>query len=219
MATALHAASALARRDLRAALRQPGELLAPLGFALVVVALFPLGLAPDAALLRQLAPGLLWVVALLASLLALPRLFAADLADGTLEQWLLAPQPRALLVLAKLAVHWLLTGLPLVLLAPLLGLLLGLEQVGALALSLLLGTPLLSLLGALGAVLTLQARAGTGLLALLLLPLEVPVLVFGSAAAQPGSGAAPWYLLAALLAAGLALTPWACAAALSLTLD
>lgn len=220
MRSALQAAAALARREWSTTLRQPAEWLTPLGFVIGVAALFPLGLGPEPARLRELAPGLLWIAALLASLLALPRLFAPDLADGSLEQWWLAPLARPLAVALKLAVHWALASLPLVLLTPLLALAFGVADPTRLALSLLLGTPALALIGGLGAALVLHARAGTGLLALLLLPLQVPVLVFGTAAAQGGAQAdTALLLLGAWLAALLALAPWGTAAALSLMLD
>ncbi|KQV94923.1 heme exporter protein CcmB [Pelomonas sp. Root1237] len=220
MGAAAQAAAALARREWSSTLRQPAEWLTPLGFVVGVAAMFPLGLGPEPARLRELAPGLLWIAALLASLLALPRLFAPDLADGSLEQWWLAPLPRPFAVALKLAVHWALGSLPLVLVTPLLALAFGIENPTPLALSLLLGTPALALLGGLGAALVLHARAGAGLLALLLLPLEVPVLVFGTAAAQGGANAdTALLLLGAWLAVLLALAPWATSAALSLMLD
>jgi heme exporter protein B len=220
MGRALQAAAALARREWSSTLRQPAEWLTPLAFVIGVALMFPLGLGPEPARLRELAPGLLWIAALLASLLSLPRLFAADLADGSLEQWWLAPLPRPLAVGLKLGVHWSLSGLPLVLLAPVLALAFGVDDPLPLALSLLLGTPALALLGGLGAALVLHARAGAGLLALLLLPLEVPVLVFGTAAANGGTQAdTALLLLGAWLAVLLALAPWATSAALSLMLD
>lgn len=220
MGLALQAAAALTRREWSGTLRQPAEWLTPLGFVVGVAAMFPLGLGPEPARLRELAPGLLWIAALLASLLSLPRLFAPDLADGSIDQWWLAPLPRPAAVALKLAVHWALGSLPLVLLAPLLALAFGVDEPGALALSLLLGTPALALIGGLGAALVLHARAGAGLLALLLLPLDVPVLVFGTAAAQGGANAGTaLLLLGAWLAALLALAPWATSAALSLMLD
>lgn len=220
MSLAWQAAAALARQEWCSTQRQPAEWLTPLAFVVSVAAMFPIGLGPDPARLRELAPGLLWIVALLASLLSLPRLFAVDLADGSLEQWWLAPLPRPLAVGLKLAVHWGWTGLPLVLLAPLLALAFGVDDPAPLALSLLLGTPALALLGGLGAALVLHARAGAGLLALLLLPLQVPVLVFGTAAAQGGSNAdVALLLLGAWLAVLLAVAPWAIAATLSLMLD
>ena len=214
------AAAALARREWSGTLRQPAEWLTPLAFVIGVSLMFPLGLGPEPARLRELAPGLLWIAALLASLLPLPRLFAADLADGSLEQWWLAPLPRPLTVALKLVVHWGFSGLPLVLLAPLLALAFGIDDPVPLGLSLLLGTPALALLGGLGAALVLHARAGAGLLALLLLPLQVPVLVFGTAAANGVATAqAALLLLGAWLAVLLALAPWATSATLSLMLD
>lgn len=220
MSAAWQAATALAGREWASLLRQPAEWLTPLAFTVSVMALFPLGLSPDPARLRELAPGLLWITALLASLLSLQRLFAADLADGSLDQWWLSPLPRPLAVGLKLAVHWAWTGLPLVLLAPLLALAFGVADTVPLALSLLLGTPALTLLGGLGAALVLHARGGAGLLALLLLPLQVPVLVFGTAVAQGGSQAdTALLLLGAWLAVLLALAPWGTAATLSLMLD
>lgn len=220
MSAPLQAAAAITRREWHGTLRQPAEWLTPLAFVIGVAVMFPLGLGPEPARLRELAPGLLWIAALLASLLSLPRLFAADLADGSLEQWWLAPLPRPLAVAVKLAVHWGFSGLPLVLLAPLLALGFGVDDPAPLALSLLLGTPALALLGGLGAALVLHARAGAGLLALLLLPLQVPVLVFGTAAAHGGANAdSALLLLGAWLAVLLALAPWGTAAALSLMLD
>lgn len=220
MAATWQAAAALAGREWVSLARQPAEWLTPLAFVISVVVLFPLGLGPEPSRLRELAPGLLWIAALLASLLPLPRLFAADLADGSLEQWWLAPLPHPLAVVLKLAVHWTWTGLPLVLLAPLLALALGVGDAVPLAVSLLLGTAALTLLGGLGAALVLHARAGAGLLALLLLPLQVPVLVFGTSAAQGGSQAGTaLLLLGAWLAVLAALAPWGTAAALSLMLD
>lgn len=220
MSPALQTAGALARREWISTLRQPAEWLTPLAFVVGVAAMFPLGLGPEPGRLRELAPGLLWITALLASLLSLPRLFAQDLADGSLDQWWLSPLPRPLAVGLKLAIHWAFSGLPLVLLAPVLALAFGVDSPGPLALSLLLGTPSLALLGGLGAALVLHARAGAGLLALLLLPLQVPVLVFGTAAAQGGANAnAALLLLGAWLAALMALVPWATSAALSLMLD
>jgi heme exporter protein B len=191
----------------------------------MVTSLFPLGIGPEAARLRAMAPGVLWVAALLASLLSLGRLFQQDQVDGTLDQWLLSPVPLTLVVGAKVLAHWLLAGLPLVLLAPLLGLQFGLagDALGVLVVGLLLGTPVLSLFGALGAALTLGARGASVLVTLLVLPLCVPVLIFGAgavAAQSAGeSGTAHLQLLGALLATAAALAPWGTAAALRLTLD
>src|SRR5262249_54084144 len=148
------------------------------------VSLFPLGIGPEPNVLRVIAPGVVWVAALLASMLALVRLFASDFEDGTLEQLALSPQPLLLLVAAKVLAHWLVTGLPLVLIAPLLGVQFALpaNALGVMALALLLGTPSLSLIGAIGAALTLGVRGAGGLLALLVLPLYIPVLIFGAGA-------------------------------------
>jgi heme exporter protein B len=225
MAIALSAVSALFRRELLLAARRRGDLLTPPCFYLLVASLFPLGLGPEPALLRATAPGVLWVAALLATLLALPRLFDPDQADGTLELLLLAPHPLAWLVSAKVAAHWLLSGLPLVLLTPLLALQYGLPAgaIGVACAGLLLGTPALSLLGTLGAALTLGARGGHVLLAVLVLPLFVPVLIFGAGALdaqlQGLDPAAHLKLLGAVLAVACVLAPLGGAAALRLTLD
>jgi heme exporter protein B len=213
------------QRDLLLAWRRRSDALGTLFFFLIAVSLFPLGTGAEPALLRSMAPGVLWVAALLAAMLSLDRLFAQDQVDGTLEQLLLAPQPLVLVVLAKVAAHWLVSGLPLVLLAPLLALWFGLpgDAVLALMAGLLLGTPVLSLLGAVGAALTLGLRGGGVLVALLVLPLQAPVLIFGAGAvAAPLVGLSPQphlTLLGGLLALTLALAPWATAAALRIALD
>jgi heme exporter protein B len=207
-------------RDLLLAMRRRSDLLTILLFFVIVVSLFPLGVGPDPAMLRAIAPGVIWVAALLASMLALTRVFALDHADGTLEQMLLAATPLGAIVAAKVLAHWLATGLPLVLLAPVLALQFDLPQqfLGDLVLSLLLGTPALSLVGAIGAALTLGLRGGGALLALLVLPLYVPVLVVGAgaldaAAAGLGAGAHLLLLGAFLVVAG-AFAPWVAAVAL-----
>src|SRR6185295_6436284 len=171
-------------RDLKVALRTRAELGIQLLFYVIVVSLFPLATTPERSLLATMGPGVLWVAALLASLLSLPRLFAGDYADGTLEQIALSPYPLAALVSGKIIAHWLTTGLPVVLLAPLVGLQYAMdgEALAVLASALLIGTPILSLLGAIGAALTLGLRASGSLLALLVLPLYVPVLIFGAGA-------------------------------------
>jgi len=171
-------------RDLRIALRRRADTLAALFFFVIVAALFPLGVGPDPKLLRTMAPGVLWVAALLASMLSLGRLFADDAQDGTLEQLLLAAHPMPLLVLAKVAAHWLCSGLLLAAISPLLALQydMGLEATLVLAASLLVGTPVLSLLGAIGAALTVGVRGAGVLLSLLVLPLAAPVLIFGAGA-------------------------------------
>jgi heme exporter protein B len=213
------------RRDLLLAARRRSEVMTALFFFVVVVSLFPLGIGSESALLRRIAPGVIWVAALLATLLGLPRLFAADHADGTLEQMALSPQPLALLVAGKVAAHWLLCGLPLVLLSPLLGLQFDLpaDSLGVLMLALLLGTPVLSLIGAVGAALTLGVRGGGSLLALLVLPLYIPTLIFGAAAVEShaaGLGAGPQLsILGALLALAVFFAPWAATASLRIALD
>ncbi|HMN22085.1 MAG TPA: heme exporter protein CcmB [Ottowia sp.] len=216
---------ALLRRDLRVALRRQADTAAALVFFLIVVSLFPLGIGPEPALLRRLAPGAIWVAALLATLLSLPRLFADDHLDGTLEQVLLAATPLPLLVLAKVVAHWLGTGLPLTLLSPLLALQFDLDgrAIGVLAASLLLGTPLLSLIGAIMSALTLGVRGGGVLLALLVLPLYIPVLVFGAGAVEASSAglgiSAHFSLLGAMLVLALFLAPWAAAWALRIAIE
>jgi heme exporter protein B len=213
------------RRDLRLALRSKAELGVQLLFYAVVVSLFPLGVGADPALLRALGPGVLWVAALLASLLSLPRMLAADFADGTLEQIALSPYPLPALISGKILAHWLTTGLPLVVLSPLLALQFGIdgsELVGLVA-GLLLGTPTLSLLGAIGAALTLGLRAGGALLALLILPLYVPILIFGAGTVEAtraglAAGGGLSVLVAALLVAVIG-APLASAAAVRIALD
>ena len=212
-------------RDLRLALRRKSEVLSAMFFFVVVAALFPLAIGPEPAMLRQIGPGVLWVGALLASMLALARLFEVDHRDGALEQMLLSPHSLWLLVLGKITAHWLLSGLPLVILAPVLGLQFDLssDALSVLCLSLLLGTPVLSCIGAIGAALTLGVRGGGVLISLLVLPLYVPVLVFGAGAVQAvdsGLGAqAHVSILLALLMPALFFSPWACSAALRIALE
>jgi heme exporter protein B len=219
------AAALLAARDLRLALRRAGDTLLPLGFFMVITTLFPLSLDPSLSLLRDIAPAALWVGALLSSLLALDLLFRDDGQDGTLEQLALCAQPFAGLLLAKTAVHWCLTGLPLVLVAPLAASALGAPNAampGILA-GVLLGTIALSLIGAVGAGLTLTVRRNGSLLALLVLPLAVPVLIFGARATAlsiaGASPAAPLYLLAAFAVLAATLAPWALAAAVRIGIE
>lgn len=213
------------RRDLLLAARKPADAATPLVFFAIVVSLFPLGVGPDPTVLRTLAPGVLWVAALLATLLSLNRLFAADYADGTLEQLALSPQPLAGLVCAKLAAHWVTTGLPLLLLSPLLAIQLNLptEALTTLLLALLLGTPILSLIGGIGAALTLGLRGGGVLVSLLVLPLYTPILIFGAGAVTASATGfdpeAYLSLLGAFLAVALGFAPWATAAALRISLD
>ncbi len=210
----------LMTRDLRLIWRRPGDVAVALAFFTVATALFPLGIGPETNLLARIAAGALWCAALFAAMLSLERLFAADYDDGSLDLLLLAPWPLELAALAKCAAHWIVTGLPLALLAPVLGLAFGLPATGlwALTLTLLVGTPTLSLIGGLAAALTLGARRGGALLALLALPLCVPTLIFGTSAVEAaltGEGFAGLLgLLAALALVALATTPWAIAAAL-----
>ncbi len=221
----MSAVFAIIRRDLLLAMRRKSEVLTALFFFIIVVSLFPLGIGPEPALLRKIAPGILWVAALLATMLGLARLFAPDHADGTLEQMVLSPTPLGLLIAGKIAAHWITTGLPLVLLAPVLGIQFDLDSgaQGILVVSLLLGTPLLSLIGAIGAALTLGLRGGGVLLSLLVLPLYVPTLIFGAGAVEAyisGTGAGGHLsLLAALLVLGGFFAPWATTAALRIALE
>ena len=216
---------AMIHRDLRLAMRRRADIVSALFFFIIVVSLFPLGVGPEPELLRKLAPGVLWVAALLSTMLSLPRLFADDHRDGTLEQLALAPQPLALIVLGKVLAHWLVSGLPLALLAPLLGLQFNLsgDALWMLSLSLLIGTPALSGIGAIGAALTLDVRGDGVLLSLLVLPLYIPVLIFGAGAVDAtvtGLGAqAHLSLLAALSLSGVFFAPWPSAAALRIALE
>jgi len=215
----------IVRRDLILALRRRSDLFTTLIFFVIVVSLFPLGIGPELDTLRLIAPGVVWVAALLASMLALERLFAADYADGALEQMLLTPQPLSLLVLGKVTAHWLVTGLPLVLMAPVLGLQydLSADALGVLVGTLLLGTPALSLIGAIGAALTLGLRGGGVLVALLVLPLFIPVLIFGAGAVEASvsglGGEGHLSLLAAILVVALLFAPLACSAALRVSME
>ena len=214
------------RRDLTLAMRKPAEIATPLIFFSIVVSLFPLGVGPEPGLLRTLAPGVLWVAALLASMLSLDRLFASDYADGTLEQMVLSPHPlAATIILPKILAHWLTSGLPLILLSPVLAVQLQLPAAAmpTLMMALLLGTPVLSLLGSVGAALTLGLRGGGVLVSLLVLPLYTPVLIFGAgavAASAAGLNAENYLsLLGAFLVLSLGFVPWATAAALRISLD
>jgi heme exporter protein B len=213
------------KRDMVLAFRRKSELVNPLIFFLIVASLFPIGVSPEPNFLSQLAPGLLWVAALLATLLSMESLFKSDFEDGSLEQLLLSPQPLFLIVLSKVAAHWLMSGLALTLIAPLLGVMLFLPSEGmpGLMLSLLLGTPTLSLIGAIGAALTVGLRRGGVLISLLVLPLYIPVLIFGSSAVQAAVTGLPLSgylaLLGALLALALALAPIAAGAALRISVS
>lgn len=211
--------SLLLAHDLKLALRQSSDGLTVLSFFLLAVSLFPLGVGPEPALLARIGPGVLWVGALLAALLSLDRLYQSDLDDGTLDLLLSSDAPLPLLALARSLAHWLTTGLPLTLLAALLAMMLGMagETIPLLLLALLLGTPTLSLLGGLGAALIVGSRRAGPLVPLLILPLCVPVLIFGVAAGDLASGGDPVFpftVLLALLLGALALVPWGISAAL-----
>ncbi|HEY5733920.1 MAG TPA: heme exporter protein CcmB [Gammaproteobacteria bacterium] len=213
-------------RDLILAMRRKTEVLTTLFFFIIVISLFPLGIGSEKQMLMKIAPGVVWVAALLASMLALERLFASDYEDGTLEQMLLMPQSVFILVLGKVIAHWLLTGLPLVLIAPLVGLQYQLPDaaVSSMMLSLLVGTPVLSLIGAIGAALTLGVRGGGILLSLLILPLYIPVLIYGSGAIEAsmlaGASAEPYLMLMAAFAiVAVVFAPWATGAALKIAVE
>ena len=215
----------LVRRDLILAWRRRADVLATLFFFVIVVSLFPLGIGPEPQLLRAIAPGIVWVAALLASMLTLGRIFGNDYQDGTLEQILLTPQPLFLVVLAKMFAHWLVSEIPLVLVAPLLGVQFGLSEntLATITVSLLLGTPVLSLVGSVGAALTLGLRAANVLIALLVLPLCIPALIFGAGAVDAsvnGAATQPWLLLlAATLVVSFVFAPWATSAALRISVE
>jgi heme exporter protein B len=215
----------LVRRDLLLAVRRRSDAATALLFFIIVASLFPLGIGAEPERLRSIAPGVIWVTALLSTMLSLGRLFAADYADGTLEQLALGAAPLGVVVAAKALAHWLVSGLPLVVIAPLIALQYDLERplYGVLALSLLLGTPVLSLIGAIGAALTLGLRGGGVLISLLVLPLYVPVLILGAGSvAMAAAGLAPsgqLLLLGALLVASAAFAPWAVAVAVRIGVE
>lgn len=208
------------RRDWLVAIRHGADLVNPLVFFLIVITLIPLGISPEKSVLALLAPGILWVMALLATLLSLDGLFRSDFEDGSLEQILVSPQPVYFVVLAKVLVHWLTTGLPITLLAPLLGLMLNLPALGylPLVLSLLLGTATMSFIGAVGAALTVSLRKGGLLLSLIVMPLYIPVLIFGASAVKSAVEGDPLQMqlavLGAFLALAMVLAPLAAAGAL-----
>jgi heme exporter protein B len=216
---------ALLKRDLLLAFRHRGELANPLLFFLMIVTLYPLGVSPETDMLRKIAPGVIWIAALLAALFSLENLFRSDFEDGALEQLLLSAHPLSLLVLAKVLAHWLVSGLPMLLLAPLLGLLLAMPEraIAALVATLAIGTPLLSLIGAIGVALTVGLRRGGVLLTLLVMPLYIPVLIFATNAVTAAAAGLPiagqLYFLAALLALALTLAPVAIAAALRISVN
>lgn len=216
---------AVVRREIALGFRQKGEVFTPLVFFAIVASLFPLGVGPEANLLLRMAPGVLWVGALLAAMLSLPRMFAVDYADGTLEQLVLAPTPLPLIAMGKVVAHFLLTGVPLVIISPLLGMQFGLDAraQGILMLSLLLGTPTLSLIGGVGSALTLGVRGAGVLLSLLVLPLYIPVLIFGAGAVEADAAglgiAAHLSLMGAFMLASVVVAPFAIAAALRISVE
>ena len=213
------------KRELQIAMRKQAEILNPLWFFLIVITLFPLVIGPDPKLLSRIAPGVAWVAALLSALLSFERLFRDDFIDGSLEQVMLTSQPLVLTALAKVLAHWLLTGLPLILLSPIAALLLSLEISiwWALVLTLLLGTPALSCLGAIGVALTVGLRKGGVLLSLLVVPLFIPVLIFSASVLDAAGLNLPYggqlAILGAILAAVVTLSPFAIATALRISLD
>ena len=216
---------ALLRRDLVIAFRRRSEMVNPLLFFVLVTSLFPLGVGSQPKLLSLMAPGVVWVAALLAALLSLDTIFRSDFEDGTLEQLMLSAQPVSVLVIAKVLAHWLITGLPLLIVAPMLAIFLGMpaQGIGTLVTSLLFGTPALSLIGAIGVALTVGLRKGGVILSLLVLPLYVPVLIFGAGAvgnaAMGIDATAQMYIMAAFLVLSLTLSPVATAAALRVSLS
>ena len=211
------------KRDLTIAFRHRDDIINPLLFFIIVVTLFPLGIGPESTTLSRIAPGIIWVAALLSTLLSLDRLFKSDHEDGSLEQMMLSPHPVFILVLAKIIAHWLVTGLPLILIAPLLAVLLHLNEnsYSALMLTLLLGTPILSLLGAIGVALTVGLKKGGVLLSLLVLPLYIPVLIFATSAIDTAGMNLPYSgqlaIIAALFFGSLTLAPFAVSAALKVS--
>ena len=221
----INAFLAIVRRDLILAVRRRAEIANPLFFFVIVVTLFPLGIGAQAKLLQAMAPGVIWVSALLAAMLSLDGLFRSDFDDGSLEQMLLSPFPVSVLVLGKIVAHWLVTGLPLILMAPLLAIFLGLPEkaMGTLVITLVLGTPVLSLIGAIGVALTLGLRRGGMLLSLLVLPLYIPVLIFASNAVDMAAMGLPVSaqvnILMAILFLALVLAPLPAAAALKMSMN
>lgn len=217
--------AAVVRREIALAMKQKGDVLTPLFFFVIVASLFPLGVGPEMQLLARMAPGVLWVGALLAAMLSLQRLFAADYADGSLEQMAISSTPLAVIVMAKVLAHFLMSGLPLVLIAPVLGLQFGLDAraLGLLTLTLLVGTPTLSLIGGIGAALTLGVRGGGVLLSLLTLPLYIPVLIFGAGAVEADAAglgvSAHFSLMGALLLLSGLFAPFAITTALRISLE
>ncbi|MGV6818374.1 MAG: heme exporter protein CcmB [Thiotrichales bacterium] len=215
--------AAVVRREMTLAFRHRGELLNPLLFFVIVITLFPLGIGPELNILQRIAPGIIWVAALLATLLSLDSVFRSDYEDGSLEQMVLSPQPLTLIVMAKLFAHWLLTGLPLLIVAPLLGgmLAMPLDVIPTLIATLALGTPILTLVGAIGVALTVGLKRGSALLSLLVLPLYIPLLIFAASAVDTMTSGLPitghLLLMGALLVFTLTFAPFAISAALKIS--
>ncbi len=221
----IDAFTAIVRRDLVLAMRRRSEIANPVLFFILVITLFPLGIGAQPKLLQAIAPGIIWVSALLATMLSLDSLFRSDFDDGSLEQILLSPHPTSILVLGKITAHWLTTGLPLLIVAPLLAVFLGMpnQSLSILLLTLFLGTPILSLIGAVGVALTVGLRRGGMILSLLVLPLYVPVLIFASNAVEMASTGLPVTaqinILISMLLMALVLAPWPTAAALKMSIN
>jgi heme exporter protein B len=217
--------TAIIRRDLVLAMRRRSEIANPVLFFILVITLFPLGIGAQPKLLQAIAPGIIWVSALLATMLSLDSLFRSDFDDGSLEQILLSPHPTSVLVLGKITAHWLTTGLPLLIVAPLLAVFLGMpnQSLSILLITLLLGTPILSLIGAVGVALTVGLRRGGMILSLLILPLYVPVLIFASNAVEMASSGLPFNaqinILISMLLMALVLAPWPTASALKMSIN
>jgi heme exporter protein B len=215
----------IVKRDLLLAIRRRSDVFTTLFFFVIVVSLFPLSVGPEINMLRTMAPGIVWVAALLASMLSLGRIFSNDYLDGTLEQMLLSPQSLSFLVLGKVFAHWLVTGVPLVLMAPVLGIQydLPVEALLVLTVTLVLGTPVLSIIGAIGAALTLGLRGGGVLVSLLVLPLYIPVLIFGAGAVEANMAGVEFEahlsLIGAFLLVSLVFAPWAIASSLRISLE
>ncbi|MBT4107748.1 heme exporter protein CcmB [Gammaproteobacteria bacterium] len=223
MPSLIHAFQAVIKRDIRLAIRQPSEIAQPVVFFVIVVSVFPFGVGSNPDQLTAIGPGIVWVGALLATLLALDSLFRSDFDDGSLEQLILSEHPLSVLILGKILVHWFVTGLPLIIVTPLLGILLGLDKSTLVVLigSLLLGTPTLSLVGAIGSALTISIRRAGLLVTLLVLPLYIPVLIFGAGAASAAQSGLPTaghlYMLGAIAMGAIALAPIATSAALRIS--
>jgi len=221
----MHIFITVLKRDLTLAYRRRQDLVNPMIFFIIVVSLFPLGVSPEKSFLQEAGAGVVWVAALLATLLSLDSLFRSDFDDGSLEQIVLTPQPLFIMVLAKICAHWLVTGVPLIILSPMLGVMMHLEfeTIKVLMLTLLLGTPVLSLIGAIGAALTVGLRVGGVLISLLILPLYIPVLIFGTGTVQAAANMLPIdgyiALMGAIFALSLTMSPLAAAAALRISLS